>query len=113
MESPTVSRRQFFLLMLAVLASATVCWVQYELDWIRERREYLVTEGVFDLSECYGGVAADRPLAPRLLWLFRENGVKRLAVMETSRADFSRAKSLFPEAQREQAAFISGAVYAR
>ena len=52
------------------------------------------------------------PCAGAALGVPRERR-KGLAVMETSPADFNRAKSRFPESQRVQATFISGAVVAR
>ena len=113
MHTPAPSRRQIWLLIVSIVAASAACGVGWQQNWISQRQAYLKIDGVLDQSQCCGHKAADRPVAPALLWLFGERGVRLLLVYGTSNADFSQARSLFPEAMCEQTAVFGGVNVAR
>ena len=90
------------LLVLVTVLCVPLCWLGYQLNWIRQRREALATSWVID----FGG-SASVP-APRLLWMFGERGRKNLVVMPAhglggdwtlaDDVELKRAQELFPEA---------------
>jgi hypothetical protein len=111
MNAPATSRWQFYLLILSIAVAAAAGGLSWQLSWISKRREFLKIEGIHDCSE--GGYlnAAGRPRAPALMGLLGEKGSRFLVVSDP--ADLARAKSLFPEADCQQAVFFGGVMVAR
>ena len=122
----TASKRRWFnfsLRTMFVVVTVFGCWMGYELNWIRQRREFIQSDecssNVVD-AEDYGGW----PSAPWMLRLFGETGYAMIQVnffpdetfeehaianwrlTEKQQQLIKRARRLFPEAE-----FIEGAVY--
>jgi hypothetical protein len=110
----TASRRRFrFSLRTLFVVVTLLCvvpggWVAYQLRWIKQRHVMLdrldVSTGFYYTNV---PVPAADPPAPRLLWLFGEQGVRHIVVnvpgpqapAGANRDDASlRARALFPEA---------------
>lgn len=97
MPAPIRRRRFRYSLRTIFVAMAVVAiFVAYHVNWIRQRREFLKIEDVWDFSGGFRG----RPPAPGLLWMFGEKGIQHLVIGQSSDADLSVAESLFPEANR-------------
>jgi hypothetical protein len=93
-------------MLLAVTAIAAV--LAYQVNWMRERRQFLAIGGVHDMSAAYAVGAVKRPGSAGLLPLFGELGVSILAVMDYLEIDTARAQQLFPEAEVHRPCFING-----
>ena len=99
---------QFSLRTMFALMTLVAVFVAYHVRWIRQRHDFLATDGVYDWSDKYSNANTARPRAPGMLWLFGETGVTKLVVYERGKADFSRSAALFPEARRISTRYISG-----
>jgi hypothetical protein len=85
------------MLVLVTVLCVPLCWLGYQLNWIRQRHEALAAQRVID----FGG-SASVP-APGMLGMFGERGRVNLVVMgrdgmPTDEDDLKRAQELFPEA---------------
>ena len=100
-KSPRRRRFAFRLRTLFVLVavlSVPLGWVGYSLEWIRQREEMLLEDGVTGATKYVSagehGIPDD-PEAPYGLWLFGERGFQCI-VAQRQKAD--EAARLFPEA---------------
>jgi hypothetical protein len=95
-EKPWFRWFRFRLRTLFALVTLVALWVGWSFNWIRERREFLRA------GNALGAVAhASTGGAPGLLWMFGEEGVEVVILFTDERADYERARRLFPEAQVE------------
>ena len=90
---------------LITLTCVATGWTAYQLDWIRQRREFFNKSPRYETSETKViSYTVCRPVytvrAPGLLWMFGEDGRKLLMLPldEYSDEDARRAEALFPEA---------------
>ena len=118
--SPVPKRRWFAyrLRTLFVVVTMFGCWLGYELQWIRQRHEFLADEwstrqrlpadGV-KVSVTYSNViGSPAPRAPWMLWAFGEDGYSTVFILADSknvkhltdrdRERVRRARQLFSEA---------------
>jgi hypothetical protein len=87
---PRYSLRALF--VFCTLAGIACAWVAYQLNWIRQRHEFIRTH---ELPFYYKGPFTE-PQAPWQLRLFGERGEMGMTVPESQ---MTRAHELFPEAQ--------------
>jgi hypothetical protein len=90
MKLPRYSLRTLF--VLVALIGIPMGWVAYQLNWIRQRHEFIRTH---DLPFYYKGPFTE-VRAPWPLRLFGERGEMGMTVPESQ---MTRANELFPEAQ--------------
>lgn len=115
----TASKRRWFaysLRTLFIVVTVFGCWLGYELNWIRQRHEFIAEQrSVFRHSPTLAGpIDPDDPIqevsrAPGLLWLFGENGASLLLLQifvenydgadSDAYPEVQLAKELFPEAK--------------
>jgi hypothetical protein len=91
-EITSPPRRRFSLRALLLLVTVFGCWLGYQVNWIRERNDFL---GRHPLANRYVMSRTARA-APGYLWLFGEHGRAMLFVSHPD--DAEQAKRLFPEA---------------
>jgi hypothetical protein len=108
---------RFSLRTLFVVVTLFACWLGYELNWIRQRHEFISGEAAIrerrPTQQKWGATLANSgrnaPHAPALLWLFGERGYTSVCVLSEvtddttglTDADWIRireARQLFPEA---------------
>ena len=95
-DSPTRRRFRFSLRTLFVLVTLAALWIGWSFNWIRQRRDF-VREGNTLGAVAHGSTSR----APGLLWLFGEQGAEVVLLFTDDKADYDRARRLFPEAQVE------------
>jgi hypothetical protein len=112
---PTPKRRwfRFSLRTLFVVVTVIACWMGYQLNWIRQRHEFVgqrlapVGHSLYPRLVRTDGVAAE---APRTLRLFGERGYAHISIdvfqaglehPPDDRRELKMARRLFPEAQLE------------
>jgi hypothetical protein len=109
-------RRSFRFSLRALFFAVTVvgCWLGYQLNWIRQRHEFRAQQlsRFQSMTQDLAGELSpgQSTRAPRLLWLFGEDGVEfvdvftatpfgsPLALTAEDIQDNRRAQQLFPEA---------------
>ncbi len=96
LDSSNHRRFRFSLRTLFVLVTLAALWIGWSFNWIRERREF-VREGNTSAPCAHGSTSR----APCLLWLFGEQGAEVVLLFTDEKADYDRARRLFPEAQVE------------
>jgi hypothetical protein len=109
--TPAPKRRwlRFSLRTMFVVVTVAACWIGYDLNWIRQRREAVQqTRFSVDNIDPASGTAQE-VRAPGLLWLFGEHGYAVLSYTippghdwELSReqeAELQRVARLYPEAE--------------
>src|SRR5580658_2410720 len=98
---PTPPRRWFafrlrtLFVVVAVLAILLGSWIEFLLNWIRERR-FALQHSV--IPQIYEGKPGQN-YAPAGLWIFGDYGVISLQVRETKPGEIERIQRLFPEAE--------------
>ncbi len=89
-------RFRFGLRSLFIFVTLVAVWAAYSANWIRERREFVSKLE----SDPFAIARFDSALyAPGLLWLFGEDGVESIVLLNET--DAAEARRLFPEAQVE------------
>jgi hypothetical protein len=108
-------RWSYSLRTLFVVVTVVGCWLGYELNWIRERHEFVnEQEGLRRAKDWRGEESGPRASAnaPDLLWLFGEQGIGAFGVLIAvdrldqfddgfdwqSHETMRTARHLFPEA---------------
>ena len=100
-------RRWFRYSLRTVFVVLTVLgvWLGSQVNWIRERREYIVAHGRFGVGDPFAESASESsPRAPNLLWLLGEEGIDSLEISTTRLSggeippEAAKARRLFPEA---------------
>ena len=102
-----------------VVVALAACWLAYEANWIRQRREVVADFPRWQVFKGQPGTVMAQPSAPGLLWLFGESGyaAATLVVIVDDSMDpldesslpveakgaLERAAQLFPEAVVEPA----------
>jgi len=81
------------LLAVVTLAAFPMAWVGYQLNWIRQRHQYIQRSDVWVLP--VDPNPFDMPEAP---WSLRLSGEQAFVCLAVPEADVERAKALFPEA---------------
>ena len=91
-------------LVLFVMAAASLVWIAYSLNWIRQRRE-VISRAQANGAQFGPGDSVD---APGMLWLFGERGYGKVWISVDPRKPWendgsmeaARLAKLFPEAKR-------------
>ena len=87
------------LFVVVTVFAVPLGWVAYQLNWIRQRREFIRAQA--ERGNAMGTMTAFID-APGMLWVFRENGYRFIGVLadeDATASDTKRATALFPEAQ--------------
>ncbi len=93
-DKPSRRRFRFGLRSLFIFVTLVAIWAAYSVNWIRERREFVRKLD----SDPFAITRFDSAFyAPGLLWLFGEDGVESIVLLNVS--DAAEARRLFPEAQ--------------
>ena len=89
-------RTAFAIFTVACLLAA---WIAYQLDWIRQRREFMSKLPTNNFA--YQEDLSHPVRAPGMLWLFGESGKRRFRSVNTPGSDpeTNQIKALFPEAE--------------
>jgi hypothetical protein len=78
------------LFVVVTVLAALTCWSAYQLNWIRQRREFVAgTHGVL--------MSFSNVRAPSGLWLFGATGVRVMLIEREG--DLARCRELFPESE--------------
>ena len=97
-------RFAFSLRVPFVVVTVFAVWLAYELNWIRQRHEFLGTQSRLAAQHAWvrsNGTLLPKPVsAPGLLWLFGEKGepAVEIIIMDDYSSELRRAHRLFPEA---------------
>jgi hypothetical protein len=97
-------RFRFSLKTLLIAVTVFCCWIGYQLNWIRQRREEIDSKRVRPVSLDFLYAKPPPPArAPKMLWLFGEKGYRIIIfdayrTEETVLTEERRVKRLFPEA---------------
>jgi hypothetical protein len=98
-------RWSYSLRTLFVVVTVVGCWLSYEVNWMRERHAYVLSqrEKFRDIGfDMHVYAASNWVRAPHGTWLFGESGVATLVILfpngERER-EFQRAQRLFPESK--------------
>lgn len=82
-----------------ILLTAVCVWVGYQVNWIRQRREFI---SKLPTNNVAYQLDFEHPVrAPGLLWLFGEEGKYRFGAVNTPSSDpeTKQIRVLFPEAE--------------
>jgi hypothetical protein len=90
MKRPRFSLRTLF--VLVAIAGVPMAWGAYQLNWIRQRHEFI---SHFRAVSGYSPTTVDPQAAPWPLSLFGENGYT--CMLHFPESQLKRAQALFPE----------------
>ncbi len=97
----TLPRRwfSFSLRTMFILLTAVCVWVGYQVNWVRQRREFMGKLPTNNIA--YQEDLSHQVQAPGMLWLFGEAGKHRFRSVNTPDSDpeTKQIRILFPEAE--------------